>query len=455
MQVLVATPASALLAVPPTKVMVVGDSISQGSAGDYTWRYRFSQHETTVAGVSVDLVGPRNDLYDNVADASNDNHTYADPNFDQDHDALWGRTLASAAGKIKDEVTRYQPSYLLVLLGIDDLAWGVSDPAGAEVSLRDFVANARSADPHLRFVVGTLLPTERASTDPAFAATVAEFNTRLGRTAADLSTPDSPMVTADTGTDFVPADDTWDGTHPNAKGEVKIAAAFADALATRFGDHGPGFGASYPRPYPTVPLGPRTAPALTATPGNSAAALTWSLSPGATGYFVYVKNVTAGETGFTKLPWPVPGPSWTAGLLVNGATYQFQLGTTKGKTEGVRSNTVSVTPGGPPPAAVTDLTAAPGDKQATLTWTLVDNTTGYYVRVKNVTAGETGFTELPWPVTGPSWTAGLLAAGTTYEFQLQSINGLVRGGLSNVASVTICGTGRAAAQSRVRRCAGQ
>lgn len=73
------------------------------------------------------MVGPRTDLYDNVAGTFNDNHTYADPNFGQRHDALWGRSLTSAADHIAETVTAHQPEYLLVLLGINDLAWGVSD----------------------------------------------------------------------------------------------------------------------------------------------------------------------------------------------------------------------------------------------------------------------------------------------------------------------------------------
>jgi hypothetical protein len=48
-----------------TRIMVVGDSISQGSAGDFTWRYRLDRH-LAGAGAAVDFVGPRSDLYDNV-----------------------------------------------------------------------------------------------------------------------------------------------------------------------------------------------------------------------------------------------------------------------------------------------------------------------------------------------------------------------------------------------------
>ncbi|MEV6445471.1 fibronectin type III domain-containing protein [Amycolatopsis sp. NPDC051716] len=429
-----AGPASAQVRLAlPTEVMVVGDSISQGSAGDFTWRYRFDKHETA-AGAQLSLVGPRDDLFDNVAGTWNDNHTYADPAFAQHHDAIWGESMGGAAARIQDDVAAHHPDYLLVLLGINDLGFGMSDPAGTEESLRKFVANARQADPGVQFVFGTLLPNQRTQSEAGYAASVADFNARLRRTTEELSTEDSQLYVAETGKDIVPADDLWDGTHPNARGEVKIAAAFADSLAGNFS-----VGAPYPRPYPAVPLGPQVAPQLTAAPGNNQADLSWTLSPGATGYYVHTKDVTAGGTTFTRLPYPVPGPAWTAGLLTNGHTYEFQLKATKGTAEGVFSTIATVTPTGPAPGAVTDLSASPGDGFATLSWTPVANATGYYVSRKNVTAGETTFTQLPWPVSGPTWVAELLNPGETYQFQLQATNGDIRGALSNVAAVAVTG----------------
>lgn len=431
--------------VPPANAMVVGDSISQGSSGDFTWRYRLYQHERANSGV-FDLVGPRTDLFNNVTNTWDGNRTYANPNFNQRHDAIWGRTLMNAAANIQDEVAAAKPDYLLVLLGINDMSWGYSDAAGTEESLKRFIGNARAANPYIRMVFGTLLPNTRMQSDSAYASMIADYNRRLALNVTALNRNESPLTLARTHTDIVPTADLWDGIHPNARGEVKIAAAFADALATGFGDptHGPGIGTSYPRPYPSVPIGPQTAPVLSATAGDGQAALSWTTSPGATGYYVYQRNVTAGESGFTKLPYPVPGSSWTASLLANGSTYQYQLGPTKGNAEStVRSNIVTVTPRGVVPAATT-LTVQAANAAADLTWTAVPHTTGFYVFVRNVTAGETTFTQLPYPVSGTSWTAAGLVPGAQYQFQLQSVNGTVLGGRSNIASVTIGGADPAA-----------
>lgn len=54
------------------KVMIVGDSISQGLDGDYTWRYRLWQHFQS-DGVTDAFVGPRSgthDLYSGTAEAA-------------------------------------------------------------------------------------------------------------------------------------------------------------------------------------------------------------------------------------------------------------------------------------------------------------------------------------------------------------------------------------------------
>src|SRR6266545_2144509 len=136
-------------AATPARLMIVGDSITQGSSGDYTWRYRLAKHLTAV-GALFDLVGPRNDLFDNVEVIQGDD-SYADPAFDRDHDAMWGRAMFQEKDTIAQEILGSQPDTLLVQLGINDLAF-TSTPTQAEASLREFIANARFAFPAIRII---------------------------------------------------------------------------------------------------------------------------------------------------------------------------------------------------------------------------------------------------------------------------------------------------------------
>ncbi|MEU4421712.1 GDSL-type esterase/lipase family protein [Actinoplanes sp. NPDC024001] len=424
---MVAGPAPAAAA-PAAKVMIVGDSISHGSSGDWTWRYRLWKHlQPRVTG--LDFVGPRNDLFDNVAGTSG-SQAYADGSFDRDHNALWGNTLSAAGDTIQGRTAAGTPDVMLVLLGINDLTF-LTSPEGTEASLRRFIDRARDGKPDVKFVFGRVLPKRLPPSDTTFAGKLADYNNRLVRTAAELSKPESPIVVANTDAGFDPAADTWDGVHANPAGELKIAAAFADRLASAYA-----IGAAYPRPLPAVALGPRTAPTLSAAPGNGQAVLSWTASPGATGYYVWTRNVTAGEA-LHRLPWPVPASPWTAALLTNGATYEFQLQTTKGDNTGVFSNKVTVTPTVPPPAAPSGFTVTPGNGEATLSWTAPATATGAYIWTRNVTAGET-LHRLPWPVQSP-WTAALLTNGATYEFAVQSVSGLVEGSRTTVRAVTPTG----------------
>jgi hypothetical protein len=321
------------------RIMIVGDSISQGSSGDYTWQYRLYEH-LRADGVSPQMVGPNNWLFNNVTNVEGD-CSYADPKFEDANDAVWGLTLFSQIDTIGATVTTYQPDYLLVLLGLDDIYWyGISQPDMA-ANLASFIAAARTARPNIRIVLGLIPPDIHQQTDPAFAANVAAYNQTISSTASQLSTAASPIAVAQDGTDINVAADLWDGTHPNANGEVKIAAGFADALASQFQ-----LGSAYPTPFPVLPTGPLTHPQLTVTPSATAgqAVLSWTLAPGADGYYVYQKNVTQGDTTFTKLPWPLSPTQnpWTAGLLVTGDTYDYELQACKGADCGAFSNVASV-----------------------------------------------------------------------------------------------------------------
>jgi GDSL-like Lipase/Acylhydrolase family len=322
------------------RIMIVGDSITKGSSGDYTWQYRLYEH-LRADGVSPQMVGPYSSLFNNVTNVDGD-CSYADPKFERANDDKWGLTLFEEKAVIRAKVATYRPSYLLVLLGLDDIFWFGKSQSDMAANLRSFIAAARAARPRIRIVLGLIPPDIHQQTNPAFHASIATYNYTISRTAARLSTAASPIAVAHDGTGIHVAADLWDGTHPNANGEVKIAAGFADALASRF--H---LGRAYPTPFPVLPTGPLTHPRLTVTPSTTAgqAVLSWTLAPGANGYFVYLRDVTRGDTAFTKLPVPLsPAQNpWSAGLLISGDSYDFKLQACKGADCGAFSNVVTVT----------------------------------------------------------------------------------------------------------------
>ncbi|MFJ6657644.1 SGNH/GDSL hydrolase family protein [Streptomyces sp. NPDC091377] len=210
------------------RFMPVGDSMTIGSAGDHTWRHRLWRHLCTTYGGPFTLVGPRETLHDKTADAPT-SYAYAEPDFPRGHLAGWGEGWLHMAPLIGEAVRTTRADVLLVSLGLIDLGF-YTGPRQTADNVRAFVANAREARPRVAMVVLPVTPNIRAASDAAFAAQVATFNELLAKTVADLDEPRSPLLVASPPTSYDIDTDTYDGTHPNALGEHKIAAAFAEAL---------------------------------------------------------------------------------------------------------------------------------------------------------------------------------------------------------------------------------
>ncbi|MFE9443188.1 SGNH/GDSL hydrolase family protein [Streptomyces sp. NPDC006602] len=215
------------------RIMPVGDSMTIGSAGEHTWRYRIWRHLCTTYGGPFTLVGPRETVYDKVADAPT-SYAYADPDFPRAHLAGWGEGWLHMAPQIGEAVRGCRANVLLVSLGLIDLGFYTNAEQTAE-NARRFVAEARSADPRVQMVLLPVIPNVRARSDADFAAQVARFNELLSKTTADLDEPRSPLLLASPPASYDLDADTYDGTHPNASGEHKIAGAFADAMHQGWG----------------------------------------------------------------------------------------------------------------------------------------------------------------------------------------------------------------------------
>lgn len=251
---------AATAAAEPLRVMLVGDSITHGSAGDWTWRYRLWKEFQSQA-VPVDFVGPRNDLFDNVT-SEHGSQAYLDADFDRDHAAVWGGQLTFPSHFPTQLTEDYQPDVVVILIGVNDLTWMQQAPTVVQGQIRDMVARIRAVDPDVEVVLG--------QTPLTWKTGVPALNDLLDELGDEL--PDAAV--ADTDTDFTMDLDTWDGTHPSATGEVKIAAAVADAIAEL------GHLAPVSRPLPEMVNGPRSRPVLSVVEGYGAPRLSWTLPPG-------------------------------------------------------------------------------------------------------------------------------------------------------------------------------
>ena len=314
----------------PVRVMLVGDSVTQGSSGDWTWRYRLWEHLDDL-GLGFDLVGPDDQVAGPPPGAPNPD--YADPDFDRDHAARWGKSFLDEDWPITELVETYHPDVVVELLGINDAVWrGLPTPQLVEEA-RGFVADVQAADPSVDVVLGALPQTWYDG--------VPAYNAALDDVAAELTTSRSEVVVAQPVLPYVKDVDTYDPVHPSATGELKIAAGMANALAEI------GIGSPYPRPLPVVEPVPTRPAVLSGAPAAdpSAVDLSWTPPPGGWTAYVWRRDVTRGEE-WQRLPLGLAATTWTAEGLIEGDVHEFRVQMAKGTSESeVFSDVVSVTPG--------------------------------------------------------------------------------------------------------------
>jgi lysophospholipase L1-like esterase len=196
------------------RIMLAGDSITQGFDGDFTWRYWLAQ-ELGRLQVPFDFVGPHRNPYGG-------NNAYLATGWDSDHDAKGGTTLAAQLQYVAADMRAYLPDVLVALYGTNDLRNGATTDQ-LLARWRAYVEQARSVRPDVALVLGEVNSGRIAVRDDA--------NTRLAALAAELSTAESPVLVADLDSpDWVTSRDTYDRTHPTPTGETLIAQRVGEAL---------------------------------------------------------------------------------------------------------------------------------------------------------------------------------------------------------------------------------
>jgi hypothetical protein len=218
------TPAHADDAVDPTRVMVLGDSVSHGLSGDHTWRY-FSAKGLQQTGATVDFVGPHVGTYSDDGWFAG---TYADPGFDQDHASRYGlsmwETLFFPGSEITPSVETlmsYDPDVIVEALGVNDLM--VMNQTSEDLAryVEEFVGKARAVNPDVDIVVMSL--------PQVWIERVPAYNALLPVVAAGLSTPESRVVVTPLA-DFTRGVETYDDAHPTLLGMRKIATSVSAGL---------------------------------------------------------------------------------------------------------------------------------------------------------------------------------------------------------------------------------
>ncbi|MET9359733.1 fibronectin type III domain-containing protein [Streptomyces sp. NPDC006632] len=366
---------------PPLRVMVVGDSMTEGMEGDWTWRYRLWQWFQDQS-VNVDFVGPykgtkqpdpagppappplQGEIQNPSATPPPVSGAYAPgvpPNFDSDHFAVWGRQAAQDKDLIGPMVAQYKPDLILFGLGFNDMGWFVSDANGTLDSMKTLVDRARAAKPDVKMAVANVPQRLFINGRQDLVDKTNQYNALLKNAIPAWSTSASPVKLVDWAGSYSCSPQScsagYDGLHPNATGEYQIAYAYARTLNEQFGigRSTPSGIASFPgRPAPPVS-------GLTAQAVPSGIAVTWNPVFGARGYTVRYRVV--GATDWTEVTVPTNryDTTWTA----DGWTWEYQV-RTDNKTDGTSAWSMTSATAHPQTAA------APGNIVTRATSTGVD-----------------------------------------------------------------------------------
>lgn len=178
---------------------------------------------------------------------------------------------------------------------------------------------------------------------------------------------------------------------------------------------------------------------LTATEeGSGEITLSWTAPRRAWRYVVEKRDVTAGDTRFTRLDHPrAAEPKHVVGGLVNAHVYEFRVRAVGGGGAGAWASVRATSwKGYPQPPGNVVGTPLPGGS-VTLTWTASPGTVTYRVYQRDITAGQADFVEPRLTISGTTATATSLIAGHDYEFVVTATNHVGESGRSLPAKVTI------------------
>lgn len=226
------------------KILVCGDSISQGQEGDFTWRYRLwewfrSNAQQSAASSSVSsssssssiipvggsstststskpighfspslqYVGPFNGTLPagslSSLDASNPQtwgpyHPDVDPAFSpgngSSHFAVYGRPAWLDIDKIRGQVETYRPDMVLLHLGFNDFGWWSNTAENLIESMQKLVFNARLGRRDVTILIADVSHRLLVTGRDDVPITTRAYNKMLWEKVDEWSTLESPVV---------------------------------------------------------------------------------------------------------------------------------------------------------------------------------------------------------------------------------------------------------------------
>jgi len=208
---------------PVPCVVPLGDSITHSGSGYFSWRYHFWS-ALDAEGYTVDMVGST------TTDWYGRDFNYPNPDMDPDHDGHSGWRADQIADYLPTWTLDYTPDLAIIHLGTNDIFQGES--IGSTVDdLEDVVAALRDVNPEVTVLLSQIIPIRGAF----YTFRVNRLNEAIAELAELLDSAESPVVVVDQNTGFSVNAETFDGVHPNHRGDQKMGAVYYEAAL----DHWP------------------------------------------------------------------------------------------------------------------------------------------------------------------------------------------------------------------------
>lgn len=201
------------------RIMPLGDSIT-GSPG--CWRALLWNQLQADGHTDIDFVGTQAPQGCGVA-------------HDGDHEGHGGALVTTVAeqNQLPPWLAAADPDVVLMHFGTNDV-WSNRPTATILAAYGTLVDQMRAHNPDVTVLVAQIIPMNPSSCAEC-GARVVDLNAAIPGWAESVGTERSPVVVVDQWTGFDTVTDTYDGVHPNAAGDQKMAAGWSPALSGAIG----------------------------------------------------------------------------------------------------------------------------------------------------------------------------------------------------------------------------
>jgi glucose/arabinose dehydrogenase/lysophospholipase L1-like esterase len=199
----------------PVKIMPLGDSIT-GSPG--CWRALLWNQLRSNGFTDIDFVGtqaPQGCGFD----------------YDGEHEGHGGALVTTVAdqNQLPPWLAAADPDVVLMHFGTNDV-WSNRSTDTILAAYTTLVGQMRAQNPDVTVLVAQIIPMDPSGCTEC-GARVQALNQAIPGWAASMASERSRVVVVDQWTNFSTASDTYDGVHPNAAGDQKMASTWFPAVA--------------------------------------------------------------------------------------------------------------------------------------------------------------------------------------------------------------------------------